>query len=154
MPVCCHYPKSVKSTACSHMRRPSRLGARAIIDDRPVIGLLLSLIAAARVFFRSRAYGGMRWSSSNPKRWWVGIGLPLFWRWTSQSSRIDSPLGPGEYRSGRTEDPRRLAEARLYPVRANRHPLSLADQAARRRSQEESPTGIGSRCPCERLRKH
>src|SRR3954447_15027985 len=52
------------------------------------------------------------------------------------TSRIDSPLGPGEYRLGRTEDPRRTAKARLYPVRANRRPLSVAIAAERRRSQE------------------
>src|SRR4051794_21321278 len=71
---------------------------------------------------------------------WHRAGFRLYWRWksrrrggrpriTPELRAFDSPLGPGEYRLGRTEDPRRTAEARLYPVRANRRPLSVANAA-------------------------
>ena len=46
------------------------------------------------------------------------------------TSRVDSPLGPGEHRLGRAEDPRRIAEARLCAVRANRRALFAADCSA------------------------
>jgi hypothetical protein len=60
--------------------------------------------------------------------WWPAEDL-------AGSSRVDSPLGPGECRLGRAEDPRRIAEARLCAVRANRRTVSIATACSRRRSQ-------------------